>query len=125
MRPDVVVDGDGLAHHVFHLPEIFVVAVEEPPVFDRVVHPFGQCVVQRVARLRHAYGRLHAAQGVDVFLRAVLGTAVGVVYEPREVNAVFRVEVQSHAQGCQRPFRLKGAAEAVTYYHARSGIGEQ
>lgn len=72
VQPDIVVDVDGPAYHAFHLGEIHAVAVEEPPVLYGVVHPLGQCVVQRVARLRHAEGRLHAAQGVDVFLRAVL-----------------------------------------------------
>ena len=56
VRPDIVVDVDGPAYHAFHLGEIHAVAVEEPPVLYGVVHPLGQCVVQRVARLRGRKG---------------------------------------------------------------------
>ena len=54
----------------FHEAEPF--RIEQPSVLHRVVHALGKCVVQRVARLRHAYLYAFGLKYLHVFVTAVL-----------------------------------------------------
>ena len=45
----------GLGNERSDLFKGFIPCIEEPAVLYRIVHSLGQCVVQRVSRLCHAY----------------------------------------------------------------------
>ena len=50
-----VIEFHGLSNELPDLFNGFIPCIEEPAVLYRIVHSLGQCVVQRVSRLCHAY----------------------------------------------------------------------
>ena len=76
MRPCRVVHVDGVAYGASAGDEVQFAVVEEPGVLHRVVHPLCQCIVQRVARLRHADLRVYGQQHLHIVLRGVLYATV-------------------------------------------------
>ena len=125
VRPCGVVHTDGIGYGASGCDEVQLAVVEEPGVLHRVVHPLGKCVVQWVARLRHADPRLDGHEHPHILLGGVLHAPVRMVYQPREVYAEVGIALDGHRQGPCRAIRLQRLVEAPAHYVAREGIREQ
>ena len=125
MRSCGIVHADGILYGGACRDEVQLAVVEEPGVLHRVVHPLGQCIVQRVARLRHADLHIYGQKHLHILLRGVLHAAVRVVNQLRYVNAEVGIAFDSHLQGLQRTVRLKRLMEAPAHDVAAVGIRQQ
>ena len=53
--PDIIICVHSLFNTFFHLVKSLLPAVKEPSVLNSIVHPLGQCIMQRITTLCHAY----------------------------------------------------------------------
>ena len=118
VRTHGVIELHGPGEEFLYLPESLVLSLEEPAVLHGVVHSLSQCVVQRVARLRHAYPHAEAFEQTGVFVAAVLDAAVGVVYQAFRGQALAGVEVSGHPHGPDGAFAAERGAECPAHDEA-------
>ena len=123
VRSCAVIHTDGVVDTDACLFECKFTVVEEPAVLKGVVHPLGKCVVQRVARLRHAYAYSVLLQQTGIFRRGVLHAPVRVMYHAGDVYAAPGIRVKCHAHGRCRSFGVERPVKTVSDDVPAVGIG--
>lgn len=111
---DVGNDLSGLLHTFRSLHPV------KPLLFDDSVHPLRNGIVGRLAILSHTYGCADPFQNVDIGIATVLGTAVGVVDQPSQidVSGLRYALVQGLDGGCGH----QRIGQHPAYYLMRKGI---
>ena len=84
------------AHGLFYRKECLIKRLlrrgDVPGVLERIVHPLGQCIMQRISRPSHADATASPMQQIGIAFTSLLNTSIAMMNHIARINLMLIVE---------------------------------